>query len=180
MKQKLLLHTCCATCSVFLAEKLSADYQVTVFFDNSNIYPKSEYDKRLKEAKNYFEQQGIEFVESSYDHQDWLMAIAGLESEPERGKRCLVCYRKRLLNTALYAKENDFDFFASTLSISPHKDAQNINNIGEEIAEEIGLNFLAGDWKKNDGFKKAMEVSRQCDFYRQNYCGCEFSLRTEA
>lgn len=177
MKPKLLLHACCATCSVFLAEELAKHYQVTIFFDNSNIYSELEYRRRLDEVKEYFQEEGFDFVVADYNHRDWLAKVSGLEKEQERGKRCLVCYDIRLKNTARFAKENGFDFFASTLAISPHKDAKAINKIGAEIAEEFELEFLAGDWKKNEGFKKAMELSRQCDFYRQHYCGCEFSFR---
>lgn len=177
MKPKLLLHACCATCSAFLADKLSADYQVTIFFANDNIFPASEYRKRLKEARQYFQSQRIEFIESAYNHRRWLKAIAGWENEPERGGRCLICYRYRLMLADDFARGHGFAAFASTLSISPHKDAAAINTIGQEIAGKHSLEFLAGDWKKNEGFKRAMELSRQCDFYRQHYCGCEFSFR---
>ncbi len=176
-KNKLLLHACCATCSGFLAKELAVNYEVTVFFDNPNIWPREEHDRRLSEAEKYFSDRNIKFISVGYNHEDWLAMVAGLEDQPERGARCLACYEKRLADTARFAKENSFGFFASTLAISPHKDAGAINSIGERIAGEIGLKFLAGDWKKNDGFKKAMELSRQCDFYRQNYCGCEFSIR---
>jgi len=163
-----------------LAEKLSADYQVTIFFTNDNIYPALEYQKRLKEAQQYFQGRGLKVVAGPYDHGRWLKFVAGLEQEPERGRRCLACYRYRLALTADFARLNGFAAFASTLAISPHKNALAINTIGEEIAKQSSLEFLAGDWKKQEGFKKSSALSRQYGFYRQNYCGCEFSLRTEA
>jgi len=176
-KKKLLFHTCCAPCSGFLVRYFSVDYQVAIYFDNSNIYPKAEYQKRLQEAKRYFEKQKISFIAVEYNHNDWLKFISGLENEPERGKRCEKCYLYRLENTARYAKENNYDIFASTLAISPHKNANKLNEIGEALSEKHGVEFLAGDWKKQDGFKKAMELSHQEGFYHQNYCGCEFSIR---
>lgn len=177
MKKKLLLHTCCAPCSGFLADQFKDDFDLTIFFSNSNIYPAEEYDKRLAEAKNYFLGRGIKFVEDNYNHQDWLESMSGLEDEPEKGKRCLACYRYRLQKTAEFAKKSKFDIFTSTLSISPHKNAEAINIIGSQIGESLGIEFMSGDWKKNDGFKKASEFSHEQGFYRQNYCGCEFSVR---
>lgn len=175
MKPKLLLHTCCATCSGFLVRRLSADYEVTVFYANDNIFPEEEFLKRRHEAENFFRRENITFIACDYNHQNWLSAIAGHENEPERGLRCRLCYRYRLTQVAKAAQTGRFDFFASTLAISPHKDASVINNLGTQLAEEYGVDFLAGDWKKADGFKQAMDLSRQENFYRQNYCGCEFS-----
>lgn len=178
MKKSLLLHICCAPCSGFLADKLSGHYDVSVFFDNSNIYPLLEYEKRRNEAKKYFKAKNIEFIEAEYDHKSWLELIKGCEKDKEKGRRCLKCYEVRLANTAKYAEENGFDCFASTLAISPHKDAKVINEIGRKLADQYLLEFIDGDWKKEDGFKKAMALANKYDFYRQSYCGCEFSIRS--
>lgn len=174
-KKKLLLHTCCATCSGYLASRLSHDYVVTVFYYNPNIFPESEHVLRRDEAKKFFLGQGYEFIEIEPNHDKWRKLVAGLEQEPERGRRCEICYRDRLGKTADYAKNNGFEVFASTLAISPHKDSQLINRLGQELAENTGLVFLAGDWKKQDGFRQAMALSHEHGFYRQNYCGCEYS-----
>ena len=174
--KKLLLHTCCAPCSGYLADELAKDYAVAIYYDNPNIFPKEEFLKRSDEAAKYFARRGFEFIQPDYHHEDWLELVKGLEGVPERSERCLVCYHFRLSRTANYAKQNGFDYFASTLAISPHKDAQAINSIGDALSAQVGVNFLAGDWKKNDGFKHAMEFSCEHDFYRQNYCGCEFSM----
>lgn len=176
-KPSLLLHTCCATCSGFLVKSLTADYSVKVYYYNPNIHPVAEYIKRLNEAKKYFETQQIDFIMAPHDHGAWLAKVRGLELEPERGKRCKICYHDRLAATARVAKENGFKFFSSALSVSPHKDAKIIINLGRALAVKYGVEFLAGDWKKNDGFKQAMALSRSENFYRQNYCGCEFSVR---
>lgn len=176
-KPKLLLHTCCAPCSGFLAHQLLRDFDLLIYFQNSNIWPVQEYHRRLEEAKKFFQKEGLEFFEDDYDHEAWLESVAGLEGEPERGKRCEECYRFRLARAARFAQARGFDFFATTLSISPHKDAKVINSVGEKIAQEKGIKFLSGDWKKFDGFKNAMVFSHDQGFYHQNYCGCEFSLR---
>jgi len=174
-KPKLLLHICCASCSGFLASELAKDFTVMAYYGNANIYPEAEFKKRLAEARNFFTKNEINFIEADYNHDHWLGLIAGLENEPERGKRCILCYYNRLRSSAEFAQKNNFDYFGSTLAISPHKDALVINNLGRALEKQIGIKFLAGDWKKQDGFKKAMAFSRENDFYRQNYCGCEFS-----
>lgn len=176
-KPKLLLQACCAPCSGFLVKKLAIDFAVTVYFSNNNLYPAAEYQKRLNEAQDYFQREKVDFMVAPYNHQTWQEAVAGWENEPERGKRCALCYAYRLTQTAKIAKENDFVYFASTLAISPHKDAQLINQLGQEIGQKQGIKFLIGDWKKEDGFKKAMVLSRAERFYQQDYCGCEFSLK---
>lgn len=174
-KPRLLLHTCCATCSGFLASRLAADYEVSLFYYNPNIYPDTEYVRRRDEAKKFFSAAGYEFIEIPPDHGNWLELVKGWELEPERGKRCEVCYRERLAKTAQYAQNHGYDLFASTLAISPHKDAKLINRLGQELSGGYGVGFLAGDWKKQDGFRQAMAISREHDFYRQSYCGCEYS-----
>lgn len=175
MKEKLLLHTCCAPCSGFLSQQFLADFNLAIYFYNPNIYPEEEYQKRLQEAKDFFLEAGINFIAGDYEHQDWLKLVRGLEKEPEGGSRCRLCYQDRLSRTAQAAKVNHYDFFISALSISPHKDVQAVNNIGLDLARKLEIKFLAGDFKKNNGFQKAMAFSREHNFYRQNYCGCEFS-----
>ncbi len=174
-KPKLLLHLCCAPCGGFLASALAENFAVAGYYDNSNIYPEEEFLKRKNEAKKFFAESGLELIEADYNHQSWLDLVKGLENEPEKGARCRVCYDYRLRATARCAKDNGFEYFASTLAISPHKDARPINELGQAMAEEFGIKFLASDWKKQDGFKKAMTFSRERGFYHQDYCGCEFS-----
>ncbi len=175
MKPKLLFHVCCAPCSGFLSTKLGKDFNLTVYYDNSNIFPQEEFNRRAQEAKKFFESQKINFILAKWEHDKWLDLVRGLENEPERGKRCAVCYRYRLKNAVEYAKDNSFDVFATTLSVSPHKDSQLLSEIGRSLSQEYGVEFLDEDFKKNDGFKLAMEFAKQLGFYRQNYCGCEFS-----
>ena len=169
MKPRLLLHTCCAPCSGYLVSSLADNFEVTVYYNNPNIYPLEEYQARQKEVKDFFTKIGVEFVEAEYDHQQWQEVTKGLANEPEGGKRCVLCYHLRLKNSAHYAKNRNYDFFASTMSISPHKNSQILNNLGRALAKKIGIEFLAEDWKKKDRFKKAMEFSRAQGFYRQNY-----------
>lgn len=174
---KLLLHVCCAPCSAYVIEQLQKDHEVSLFYFNPNIYPDSEYEIRKNESQRYAKDLGIEFVEKKLEHNIWLEKVRGLENEKERGKRCFICYKYRLEETAKYAKESGFDIFTTTLSISPHKSSEMINLAGKEIGKEIGVKYLEADWKKDGGFKKSCEISKENDFYRQNYCGCEFSIR---
>jgi epoxyqueuosine reductase len=170
MKQKVLLHTCCAPCATHAIETLMKEYDVTLFFSNSNISPEEEYEKRFANAKKIAKIYELELIEDKYDHDAWLEHIKGLENEPERGMRCAKCFEHNLKCTADYARNNGFDLFTTTLSISPHKDVALIFGIG------MGLgNFLAIDFKKDDGFKHSCDLSREHNLYRQRYCGCEFS-----
>jgi len=173
----ILLHSCCVPCSAHVINELIKKYDVTLFYFNPNIFPEGEYQKRFNEAKRYCQKIKVDFIEGKYNHQAWLEKIKGYENEPERGRRCEICYRVRLEKTALEAKKLGFDIFCSTLSISPHKDAQMINKIGLELSKEYGIEYLESDWKKQDGFKKSCDISREEGFYRQSYCGCEFSIR---
>jgi epoxyqueuosine reductase len=175
--KKILLHSCCAPCSAHVIQELVKEYKVTLFYFNPNIFPEEEYQKRLAEAKKYLKKIKVDLIEGEYNHDLWLEKVKGYENEPERGKRCYICYKVRLEKTALEAKENGFDVFCSTLSISPHKDAEMINKIGLGLSEEYKIEYLASDWKKQEGFKKACDISREEGFYRQEYCGCEFSMR---
>ncbi|HNV97411.1 MAG TPA: epoxyqueuosine reductase QueH [bacterium] len=173
--KKLLLHVCCAPCSAYVIDQLQKDYDVILFYFNPNIYPEIEYEIRKNESENYAKKLNINFVEKKIDHNIWLEKIKGFENEPERGKRCFICYKYRLEETAKYAEENGFDIFTSTLSISPHKDSAMINQAGYEVSKTFNMEYLESDWKKDGGFKKSCEISKENDFYRQNYCGCEFS-----
>jgi hypothetical protein len=155
--------------------ELKKDFEVTVYYDNSNISPKEEYEKRKSEAKEFYKKTKTNFISTEYNHDKWLEIVRGLESEPERGKRCILCYRYRLQNTAKYAKDNGYNSFSSTLSISPHKDSKILSNLGRAIGHEFEIEFIDENWKKKERFKRAMEFSHEHDFYHQDYCGCEFS-----
>jgi predicted adenine nucleotide alpha hydrolase (AANH) superfamily ATPase len=185
-KPVILLHSCCAPCLTSVYEQLATKYEVVVFWYNPNIWPKSEHDKRYEELIRYAKKMNIEVIEGSYnyneEHQYFVDQIKGLEKEPEKGKRCDECYKLRLLATAWTAHELNhhrkrFDYFASELSVSPHKKADVLNSLGKEIEKEAGIKYLENDFKKAGGFKRSVELSKEHDLYRQNYCGCEFSLR---
>jgi predicted adenine nucleotide alpha hydrolase (AANH) superfamily ATPase len=175
--KKLLLHVCCAPCSAYVIEQLQKDYDITLFYFNPNIYPEIEYEIRKNESQSYAKKLGIDFVEEKIDHNIWLEKVKGFENEFERGKRCFICYKYRLEETAKYCRENNFDIFTTTLSISPHKSSEMINQAGLEVSEIFGVEYLEADFKKDGGFKRSCEISKENEFYRQNYCGCEFSMR---
>jgi predicted adenine nucleotide alpha hydrolase (AANH) superfamily ATPase len=177
--KKLLLHSCCAPCSGgILADLVQAKIQVTLFFYNPNIHPYSEYEKRKTENKHYAEKLHIPFIDMDYSHKEvWFERTAGLEGEPERGKRCDVCFNLRLQRTADYAHENSFDYIATTLGISRHKNLEQVNRSGLKAAKCYpGLTFFDYNWRKNGGMQRSAEISRRENFYRQEYCGCIFSL----
>ncbi|MGN1418064.1 MAG: epoxyqueuosine reductase QueH [Acutalibacteraceae bacterium] len=177
----LLLHSCCAPCSSACLELLSRFFSVTVLYYNPNIYPESEYFHRVNEQKRLISalpaKNKIGFIEESFDPQEFYSAVKGFENEKEGGERCFLCYRLRLEKTAETAKENGFDYFTTTLTISPLKSAQKINEIGQEIAKKYSVKFLPSDFKKKNGFKRSIELSKEYNLYRQNYCGCVFSQR---
>ena len=176
--KKLLLHICCAPCcSVPIKRLKDHGFDVSCFFYNPNIYPASEELKRRDEVMNFLEKERIPYLAEDGDHDEWLSAIKGLELEPEGGSRCLKCYEMRIRRTAEIAKEQRFDAISVTLTLSPHKNAEKINEIGREVVREFGLEFIEEDFKKQDGFKESIEISCEEGFYRQNYCGCEFSRR---
>ncbi len=180
-RPRLLLHSCCGPCSSYVIEYLSRFFDVTVFFSNSNISPEEEFDKRLITQREVTEklktQYPVSLVADEYNHEDFLNKVSGLENEREGGARCTECFRLRLLEAAKYAKENGFDCFTTTLSVSPHKNAEILNSLGNEIGEQFGISFLTADFKKREGYKRSIELSRELDLYRQEYCGCEFSIR---
>ncbi len=174
-KPKMLLHICCAPCSTHVIKMLQDDYDVTGFFYNPNIHPRDEYEHRLETAREYSEAIGLDLIEGDYDIKRWLEATEGYKDEPEGGARCPICYRLRLEEAAKHAAAEKYDFFATTLTISPRKKAEVINPIGLEMAVEYGVRFYEGDFKKKDGFKHSVEMSKAHGLYRQDYCGCIYS-----
>lgn len=178
-KPRLLLHICCIGCGVHVSQELRRQYDVTLYFYNPNIFPIEEFNKRLEEIKKVAKQFKFLIIVEPYAHDAWLRTVKGHEGDPEKGERCKLCYRNRLEQTARTAKKNKFDAFASTLTVSPHKNAAWISELGQELAREYGVNFFDQDFKKNDGFKKAAALSKELCLYRQDYCGCEFSIRAK-
>ena len=178
-KPTLLIHSCCAPCSSYVLEYLSGFFDITVFYYNPNISPAEEFEKRAKEQCRLIEEMlpdsGIKTVIADYDANEFFEIVKGLENEPEGGKRCKKCFALRLEKTAELAKEQNFDFFTTTLTISPHKNAQILNETGKEAALKYGVNYLFSDFKKKNGYRRSCELSEQYGLYRQNYCGCIFS-----
>ncbi len=164
-------------CGAYVSEFLKADFEVILYFFNPNIFPEEEYDIRLRETERIAKKFNLKLICDDYDHGNWLKQIKGHEADPERGERCRICYQQRLGSTAVLAKYKKIEYFTSTLSVSPHKDANVIKTIGKKLEEKYNLKFLDNDFKKNDGFKKAVKFSKDLNLYRQNYCGCEFSMR---
>ena len=169
-RPRLLLHACCGPCSSAVLEQLCPYFEITVLYYNPNTWPAEEYHRRGEEL-------GVAVVEDPYDPQEFYTAVQGLEQEPERGSRCTVCYRLRMRRAAQYAREHGFDWFTTTLSISPHKDAARINAIGQELEAEFGVKHLPSDFKKHNGYLRSLQLSAEYDLYRQDYCGCEFSAK---
>ncbi len=177
-KPKLLLHSCCGPCSSYVLMYLSKHFEITLFYYNPNIFPPEEYEKRLFNQKKVIEKTGYAtLMPSEYDHGEFLAATKGLEKEREGGKRCTECFKIRLQKTAKAAAEGGFDYFATTLSVSPHKNAALLGKLGEEIGREYGVKHLPSDFKKREGYKRSIELSKELELYRQDYCGCEFSAR---
>lgn len=177
MKERILVHACCATCACYVLKKITSEYTPIIYYYNPNIYPQEEYIRRRDELRNYALNQNIDFMEETYQPDEWSKFIIGLEKEPEKGLRCNKCFVLRLKKTASYALKNNIKAFTTTLTISPHKNSQTILEIGNKIAKDNNLFFLATDFKKQDGYKKTMEIAKKERFYRQNYCGCLYSLR---
>jgi predicted adenine nucleotide alpha hydrolase (AANH) superfamily ATPase len=176
----MLLHSCCATCASYPVSLLGDSFNITLFYYNPNIYPEEEYCRRLEDIKKLANSTGIPLMTGEYDRAEWLSITKHLSGEPEGGKRCPLCFDLRLKKTALAANEEDFDIFGTTLTISPHKDSSAINDTGKHLAIETGIDFYISDLKKKDGFKKTVDLSRKHSFYRQNYCGCEYSIRSKS
>ena len=175
----LLLHSCCAPCSSYCIEYLSQFFAITVYYYNPNISEQEEYTKRVKEQTRLIESMPVKypvkFMEGNYDSKEFFHIAKGYEECPEGGERCFRCYELRLKSTALRCKELGFDYFTTTLSISPLKNAAKLNEIGEKLAMDMGLSYLVSDFKKREGYKRSIELSKEYDLYRQNFCGCAFS-----
>ena len=177
-KNKILLHACCAVCLGYSAEKLKElGYDFVVFFFNPNIFPKAEYERRKQELITFCEKKNYELIIEEEDFNNWRNFIEGYEKEPEKGKRCNLCFEYRLKRTAQKAQELSIDKITTTLSISPHKISKNIFEAGKHVCENIPVDFLEIDFKKENGFLKTNKIAQEYGLYRQQYCGCEFSIR---
>jgi len=175
----LLLHSCCAPCSSYVLETLSNYFKITIFYYNPNIYPIEEYLKRKEEEKRFIKEfdskYKIEMLDCDYEGNLFFDMAKGLENKKEGEERCYLCYNLRMKKTAIEAKNNNFDYFTTTLSISPHKNSQWINEIGKNLEDKFGINYLCADFKKRNGYKMSLELSKKYNLYRQDYCGCKYS-----
>ena len=179
-KPALLLHSCCGPCSSYVLEYLSKYFEITVYYYNPGIYPEEEYFKRLDNQKAFIDATGYAvLLDSAYDHSEYLDAVNGFENAPEGGERCEICFRQRIFKTAEAAKLNGFEYFTTTLTVSPHKNAELINEISKEAERLYGVKHLPSDFKKKEGYKRSVELSKEYGLYRQDYCGCEFSMRNK-
>ena len=176
---KLLLHACCAPCSSAVLERIANHFKITIFYYNPNITSKEEYDKRIEEIKKLISivkpKYKIDLIEGNYDKEKFLEISKGLENEPERGKRCYKCYNLRLEETARIAEELNYPYFCTTLTLSPHKRVDWLNEIGERLNNEYTPTYLYSDFKKKEGYKRSIVLSKKYGLYRQDYCGCIFS-----
>ncbi len=176
---KLLLHSCCAPCSSYVLEYLSKFFRITVFFYNPNIYPPKEYTARAEEERRLIKEMPfvhpVDMVEGSYEPEEFYQEVKGLEMEPEGGARCEKCFELRLHQAAFVAKAGAYDYFTTTLTISPLKSAPKLNQIGERVGKEMGVEFLPSDFKKKDGYRRSVQLSKEYGLYRQDYCGCVYS-----
>lgn len=179
IKPSLLLHICCAPCSSYVLEYLSEFFDITLFFYNPNITSESEYNYRIDEAKRLIFEMPlsgkVDFIPARYDISEFFAVAKGFENESEGGERCFRCYELRLRETAAYVKKNGFDYFTTTLSISPYKNAEKLNSIGKSLSEEYDVKYLYSDFKKKNGYKRSIELSQIYNLYRQDYCGCIYS-----
>lgn len=175
----LLLHSCCAPCSSYVLEYLSEFFKITVLYYNPNIFPKEEYEYRIEEQRKLINampaENKIEFISTAYEPERFYEIAKGYENVPEGGERCFRCYELRLRESAKFAKDGGFDYFTTTLSISPLKNADKLNEIGKNVADEFGLCYLFSDFKKKNGYKRSVELSAEYGLYRQDYCGCVYS-----
>jgi len=180
-KPTLLLHSCCAPCSSYVLEYLSQFFRITVFYYNPNIFPPIEYEKRSREQMKLIQSMDtkypVEFIKAVYREQEFYNQVKDYEDTPEGGKRCFLCYQLRLRQTAQKGKELGFDYFTTTLSISPLKNAATINEIGEALAKEQDIRYLVSDFKKKNGYQRSVQLSKAYHLYRQDYCGCIFSQK---
>lgn len=177
IKSKILLHACCGPCSSYVIEYLSKYFDITIYYYNPNTYPEKEYIRRLDELNKFIANfnNNVKVIEEEYNPKEFYNSVKGLEHLGERSERCYNCYELRMNKAALYAKENNYDYFTTTLSISPYKNAEWINKIGKELEDKLGIKYLYSDFKKKNGYKRSLELSREYKLYRQNYCGCVYS-----
>ena len=175
--KKLLLHVCCAPCSTHVIETLKQDYDITMFFYNPNIEPMAEYGERLKTAEDFAQKLNLPLVVGDYDNIEWHSAVKGYEKDKEGGERCSICFKFRLEKTAQLARDNKFDLFTTTLTVSPYKNAEIINRIGKELENKYGVRLLESDFKSKGGYMHSIELSKKHNLYRQHYCGCLYSKR---
>lgn len=175
----LLMHSCCAPCSSYCLSYLAEYFHITIYYYNPNISPALEYQKRVQEQQRLIRElpvkHSVSFQEGRYDPERFFAMAEGLEQAPEGGERCFRCYEMRQREAAIAAKENGFDYFTTTLSVSPHKNAQKLNEIGLRLQEEYGVRYLVSDFKKRNGYLQSIALSQEYDLYRQNYCGCVYS-----
>ena len=173
---KLLLHSCCAPCSSHVIDTLTPYFDITIIYYNPNIEPYEEYEKRKEEEKRFIEEYNniniLDIIDCDYDNDKYHEITAGLEECPEGGERCFKCYDLRLEYTALKAKELSYDYFGTTLTVSPYKNSKKLNEIGEELSKKYNIKYLYSDFKKNNGYKHSIELSKKYNLYRQDYCGC--------
>lgn len=177
---RLLIHSCCAPCSSYVLEYLSRYFEITVYYYNPNIYPAAEYGKRVVEQERLIDRMEfkhpVRFVAGTYEPEEFYRITRGLEKEPEGGERCMKCYALRLRESAKVASAGGYDYYTTTLSISPLKSAEKLNEIGERLGQEYGVAYLPSDFKKREGYKRSAELSREYGLYRQDYCGCVYSM----
>lgn len=178
-RPKLLLHSCCGPCSSSVLELLLKYFDIDVYYYNPNIYPLSEFIKRSNTQESLLDKldSNIKFIEGKYDYNLYKKAVSGLENEKEGGLRCKKCIGLRMEEACRYAKENGYDYFTTTLSVSPHKNSKMINEIGYNLEQKYNIPYLYSDFKKKDGYKRSIVLSKEYELYRQDYCGCEFSIR---
>lgn len=174
-KPTLLLHSCCAPCSSSVLERILPYFDVTVLYYNPNIMPQEEFEKRKAEEIKYLEKLGVKYLDIDYSHEEYLAAVKGKEMLPEKSAKCYCCYKLRIEKTAQIAKQKGFDYFCTTLTVSPHKIAQWVNELMFEISAKYGVNCLFSDFKKENGYLRSIQISKEENFYRQNYCGCKFN-----
>lgn len=178
-KEKLLLHVCCAPCSSYVIELLNKYYDITILFYNPNITEQEEYEKRMTELKRFVAEApfalDVKIIDGGYEPDAFFSMAKGLEQLPEKGERCYKCYEMRMTRAAIFAKENNFHIFTTSLSISPHKNAKWINEIGNKLSEKLGVDYMYSDFKKKNGYGRSIQLSKEYNLYRQDYCGCIFS-----
>ena len=181
---RLFLHSCCAPCSSYVLEYLSQYFEITVYYYNPNIFPAEEYEKRVEEERHLIDamkfSHPVDLIAAPYEPERFYQIAKGYEKEPEGGERCLRCYELRLREAAMLAAQLGYDYFTTTLTISPLKRADKLNEIGEQLKQEYGVAFLPSDFKKKNGYKRSIELSKEYGLYRQDYCGCVYSIRDNA